>query len=665
MRRLLREWSVAEWAVGLYPERADRHPHAVDRLLAHAAGRIALWSSPLARWRLRRFAARVLAQAPELEALDEEALRARARALSARLARHGLPAELVAEAFALVREVSGRRLGMRHFPVQLMGGYALLRGHVAEMATGEGKSLTGVLPAVTVALAGVPVHVITVNEYLARRDAGEMAPVFDFFGLSVGWIEPEQDAPARRAMYARDVTYCVNKDLVFDYLKDGLAAGSTDNVRQLALRRFLDGRADADRLLLRGLCYAVVDEADSIFVDEARTPLIISAEQQGDGGEHDYGFALAVARELPAEAYRIHAAERSARLTAAGRAAVDHAAAARGGVWRFRRAREQMVEQALAALHLYQRDTQYIVADEAVQIVDESTGRTMPDRTWEHGLHQLIEVKEGLEPSRRRETIARVTYQRFFCRYLWLAGMTGTGAEIAPEIRAVYGVGTIRIPTNRALRRRHLGERVFLHAEARWGAVVESVRARRAAGRAVLVGTRSVEASEHLAALLAAEGIACALLNARNDAEEAAIVAQAGQPGQVTVATNMAGRGTDIKLHPQLRDAGGLHVILTEFHESRRIDRQLFGRAGRQGDPGSCESLVALDDEIFRAHAPALAATLARWAGEAEELPGWMGNLLRRVAQGAAERRNARVRKRTLEGEKHKDRSLAFSGAGE
>lgn len=665
MRRLLREWSVAEWSVGLYPERADRHPHALDRALAHWAGRVALWSSALARWRLRRFAARVLAHAEALEALGEEALQARARTLSRRLARDGLPGELVAEVFALVREVSGRRLGMRHFPVQLMGGYALLRGCVAEMATGEGKSLTGVLPAVTVALAGVPVHVVTVNEYLARRDAEEMAPVFDFFGLTVGWIEPGQETDVRRAMYARDVTYCVNKDLVFDYLKDGLAAGSADNVRQLALRRFLDGRAGVDRLLLRGLCYAVVDEADSIFVDEARTPLIISAEQQGDGSDQDYAFALKVARELPVDAYRIHAAERSARLTPEGRAVLEQAVGGRGGVWRFRRAREQMVEQALAALHLYQRDTQYIISDEAVQIVDESTGRTMPDRSWEHGLHQMIEVKEGLEPSRRRETIARVTYQRFFCRYLWLAGMTGTGAEIAAEIRAVYGVDTIRIPTNRAMRRRHLGERVFVHGAVRWRAVLASVRTQRDAGRAVLVGTRSVEASEHLASLLAAEGITCTLLNARNDAGEAAIIAQAGQPGQVTVATNMAGRGTDIKLHPRLREAGGLHVILTEFHESRRIDRQLFGRAGRQGDPGSCEGLVALDDEVFCAHVPLLVSTLRRWAAEREALPGWMGSLLRRAAQGAAERRNARVRLRTLEGEKQKDRSLAFSGVGE
>jgi len=665
MRQLLRAWSVEEFAVGVHPERADRHAHAVDRWLAQWAGRLALWTSALRRLQLRAFARAVVRLGTTLEALDDAALGERAAALRNAIARRGLPRKLAVESFALVREVSHRRLGMKHFPVQIMGGYALLRGHIAEMATGEGKTLTGLLPAVTVALARVPVHVVTVNEYLAKRDAQELQPVLDFFGLSSGWIEPEQSAEERRLMYGRDLTYCVNKDLVFDYLKDGLAAGSDDNVRQVALRRFLDGRAAADRQLLRGLFYAIVDEADSIFVDEARTPLIISSEQDDDGDSTRFDFALEVARGLPESAYRVAAAERAVRLTPAGRQLVQQATAEMPGVWRFRRAREQLIEQALSALHLYVRDTHYIVVEGKVHIVDESTGRTMPDRSWEHGLHQLIETREGVELTRRRETISRITYQRFFCRYLWLSGMTGTGAEIAPEIRAVYGVDTVRIPTHRVIQRRNLGERVFVDSALRWQVALQHVQQQLAQGRAVLVGTRSVEASEHLAALLDAAGIGHALLNARHDAEEAAIIAAAGQPGRVTVATNMAGRGTDIKLDPALRAAGGLHVILTEFHESRRIDRQLFGRAGRQGDPGSCESLVSLQDELFRTHVPALADTLARsWAGSGE-LPRWLGNLLRRMAQASAERRNALVRRRTLEGEKHKDRSLSFAGVGE
>jgi preprotein translocase subunit SecA len=665
MNPVLRGWSVDEYAVGLYPERTDRHSNVVDRALARQAGRMALWTSPLERRRLRRFADEVLAQGATLESESEDRLRARVAELRVTLPRAGLTQPLTALAFALVREISRRRLGMAHFPVQLMGGAALLRGRVAEMATGEGKSLTGLLPAITVALARVPVHVVTVNEYLAERDATEFGPVLEFFGLSAGWIGPEQAPAMRQAMYARDITWCVNKDLVFDYLKDGLAAGTDDNVRRRVLRRFLEGRAGIDRHQLRGLFFAIVDEADSIFIDEARTPLIISSEQQDAGEAVQYALALELARDLGADGYRIDAAARSARLTAAGRQQVEQACADQDGLWRFRRAREQMVEQALAALHLYLRDTQYVVADGKVHIVDESTGRTMPDRSWEHGLHQIIEAKEGLAVTRRRETISRITYQRFFRRYLWLAGMTGTGAEVAPEVRSVYGVATVRIPTHRPVLRRNLGERVFRCADARWAAVLERIRVMVASGRAVLAGTRSVEASEHLARLLDEAGIAYTLLNARHADEEAAIVAAAGQPGRVTVATNMAGRGTDIKLHPAVREAGGLHVILTEYHESRRIDRQLFGRSGRQGDPGSCESMVSLEDELFRAHAAHATGYIARrWQGR-EVLPAWLGGMLRRVAQAAAERRNALVRLRTLEGEKHTDRRLAFAGSPE
>ena len=663
----MQDWAVTEFGVSAYPERADARAHKVDRLLAGGAGRLALWSSAVQRARLKRFAAATLSIGAGLEDLDDATLLARAATLRAALPQEGLSHALAIEGFALVREVSRRRLGMAHYPVQLMGGYALLRGMVAEMATGEGKTLTGLLPTILVALAGMPVHVVTVNEYLARRDAAELGPVFEFFGLTVGWTEPDQDPDTRRRMYASDVTFCVNKDLAFDYLKDGLAGSRHEAARRRALQRFLLG-ADAgrlDRRLLRGLCFALVDEADSIFIDEARTPLIISAEQREPGDDERFAKALELASQLPADAYRVHPAERAARLTPAGRDRVADATANYGGLWRFRRAREQLAEQALAALHLYLRDKHYIVVDGKVQIVDESTGRTMPDRSWEHGLHQMIELKEGLEMTARRATIARITFQRYFGRYLCLAGMTGTAAEVAPEVRAVYGLHTVRIPTHRPVMRRNLGEQVFLRAEDRWAAVAARIVAMVGDGRAVLAGTRSVEASEHLAALLAAAGVEYTLLNARHDEEEAEIIAAAGQPGRVTVATNMAGRGTDIKLDPRVRAAGGLHVILTEYHESRRIDRQLYGRAGRQGDPGSCESLVSVEDELFRTHAPRLAAAVeGLWSGRCT-LPAWAGATLRRAAQGAAERRNGLVRKRTLESERNKDRRLAFAGAGE
>ena len=665
MRKLLQAWSVKEFAIGPYPERQDHHATKIDRALGAWIGRLALWASAIRRRQLQRFSTEVESVGEALQVLSEASLRERIESLKNRLAREGLTHPLSVESFSLVREVGRRTLGLRHFPVQIMGGYALLRGTLAEMATGEGKTLTAVLPAVTVALARIPVHIVTVNDYLAKRDAQSLAPIYEYFGLSVGWIEAEQETDERRVMYNRDVTYCVNKDLVFDYLRDRMTPTPNASVRHTVVRRFIEARLNRSTQLLRGLFFAIVDEADSIFVDEARTPLIISSQEPDKQGQDRFALALDMARELAPEAFTVSAAERSARLTPAGKQTVLAAAEDLGGVWRFRKAREQLIEQALAALHLYERDKHYLIAEEKIQIVDEFTGRTMADRSWEHGLHQLIETKEGLAVTNPRDTISRITYQRFFRRYLRLAGMTGTGAEIAPELRAVYGINTIRIPTNRPTTRRNLGERVFVHAPARWDAVVARVVEMKALGRAVLVGTRSVEASECLGAMLTRAGIEHALLNARQDADEAGIVALAGLPGHVTVATNMAGRGTDIILDPEVRASGGLHVILTEFHESRRIDRQLFGRAGRQGDPGSFESLVSLDDDLFKNHAEFLSDRLRQLVRPGEVLPAVFGGLLRILSQWSAERMHARIRKRTLESEKHIDRSLAFSGRGE
>jgi preprotein translocase subunit SecA len=666
MSRVIREdWAVAELAAGLYPQRDDRLGSKLDRWVGRLLGQLSLWTSPLRRLGLRRFALQVDKAGESVEPLADAELKQRIAGARQRLSRQGLSRENVAECFALVREVSRRTVGQRHYRVQVMAGYAMLRGGLAEMATGEGKTLTAVLPAVTVALAGLPTHIVTVNDYLASRDARTLGALYAFFGLTVGWIEPEQGHEDRRRSYRCDITYCVNKDLVFDYLRDHLACARNDNANRRALRRFLDGQGSSDNALLRGLYFAIVDEADSILIDEARTPLIISSERGDAQAAGDHEFALDFARRLDASGYVLLGRERSVRLTPAGQRAVEEAAAGREGLWRYRKAREELLEQALAAQHLYLPDKHYIVSDGKIQIVDEFTGRTMPDRSWERGLHQLVEAKEGLEATQRRHTIARITYQRFFRRYLQLAGMTGTASEVAPELRSVFGLATTRIPTNRPLRRRSFGERVYVSSSARWDAVVASVKAMRTAGRAVLVGTRSVEASERLSKLLADAGIEHALLNARQDAEEAQIVAQAGQPAAVTVATNMAGRGTDILLHPEVRAAGGLHVILTEFHESRRIDRQLFGRAGRQGDPGSHQSLVALEDDLFATHAAVLAPRLrARFRG-AVELPRWLGFSLRLIAQASAERLHARIRKRTLEGEKFVEQSLAFSGRGE
>ena len=668
-RAVLDTWGIHEFAPGLYPERLDPKPGKADQLIGGLLGRWARSGSALRILPARRFAERVLALEADTAVANETALKARVATLRAALARTGMSDTNAAEAFALVREVCFRLLGKRHYPVQLMGGYTLLGGGLAEMMTGEGKTLTAVLPAVAVALAGVPVHVITVNEYLAKRDSEHLAGVYDFFGLGVGLIEPDQEPPERIRAYACDVTYCVNKDLVFDYLRDRI----TQKQVKAGTRALLDGwlaggqeSAGQPRALLRGLYYAIVDEADSVLIDEARTPLIISAEHDDPNGRALYEQALGLASALKADVhYRLRIKERSIELSAAGRADVAEFARGLDGLWQISRAREELVEQALSALHLFELDRHYILAEDKVQIVDEYTGRVMADRSWEKGLHQMIEVKEGLELTKRRDTISRITYQRYFRRYLRLAGMSGTVTEVAPEMRTVYGLDVLRIPPNRPVQRHDLGVKVFASSEARWDAVLESARSMSVAGRAVLIGTRSVAASETIGTRLAASGLPHEVLNARQDAREAEIIAGAGQPGRITVATNMAGRGTDILLEPAVKAAGGLHVILTEYHDSARIDRQLYGRAGRQGDPGSFEALVSLDDELFAAHAPQLLAWLRKRMGGASVLSGRRAHSLRQLAQAAAERQNARIRQHTVEMDKRMEQALAFAGRGE
>ena len=647
-RATLAGWGHSPGADWLAPQRAPQQASALDRVLAHGLARAgACLGAPLARLeqcRLHRFAQAALAHGEPLRGLDAATLAARAEALRLELHRCGITPALAARAFALAGEASAQRLGKRPYAVQLQGGYGLLRGRLIEMATGEGKTLTALLPSLTLALAGVPVHVVTVNDYLARRDADYVRPVLEMFGFTVGVVTHEEDDDARRAAYRADVTYCVNKDLVFDFLRDSLLPDGAERKQ-------------------RGLYFALVDEADGILVDEARTPLVIARERPIEQERQDAELALRLARALCPPHYRAEQEGRHFRLTHEGRfhlsaQTLEHAAPA----WQLARVREERVEQALCALHAFRRGAHYVVMDGKVQIVDEFTGRILPDRSWERGLHQMIELKEGLDVTAPRETIARQTYPEFFGRYLRIGGMTGTGAEVAPEIKANFGMDIVAIPTNRPRIRRFLGTRLFTGAAARWREVARRAMEEAAAGRAVLVGTRSVLASEELSAVLAGLGQAHRVLNAMQDSEEAAIVAQAGQAGRVTVATNMAGRGTDIDLAPAVRAAGGLHVILSEFHESRRIDRQLYGRAGRQGDPGSCEAIVSLDDELFVQFAPLLVSWLQLRHSRRAELPARWGALLGYVAQQRAERSNAGVRRQSAERDVAMRRAMAFSG---
>jgi preprotein translocase subunit SecA len=650
-----------------YPERPDPKWRRLDATLTAAWEGIARRSlAPWTRASLARFAALAETHAPALADLSDPALRDRAEALRAPLVRHGMRPDLAAHAFALAREASRRVLGLRHHTVQLMGGAAMLRGALAEMDTGEGKTITALLPSVAFALAGRPVHVITVNDYLAARDAEQLRPVLAALGISTGLVVLDDPPDLHRAAYAADVTYCTNKDLVFDYLRDRMALGASRGRARLLVEGLAGGRPAP--LLLRGLHVAIVDEADSVLIDEARTPLILSGGDGAPEAAEFYAAALALSEQLvPGHDYRLIPAERSLHLTATGRARLAILAEGRPGLWAIRRAREELAEQALQARHWYRLGQQYVVAEGKVQIVDEFTGRIMPDRSWERGLHQMVEAKEGVEITGRRRTLSRITYQRFFRRYFHLCGMTGTAAEVAGELRAVYDLRVARIPTHHPSRRRNTGIRVLATDDAKWAAVVREAEAMAEAGRAVLIGTRSVAASRLLADKLAATGRTAAVLNAEHHAEEAAIIAEAGAPGRITVATNMAGRGTDIKPTPEVKQEGGLHVILTEFHESARIDRQLYGRGGRQGDPGSHASITSLDDEIFSRFVPAswLAFLRASATANGGLLPDRLARLLRSWAQSAAERLNASTRRNTLANDQQQERMLAFSGRGE
>jgi preprotein translocase subunit SecA len=602
-----------------------------------------------------------------MRAATDADLAALARGMRARLRRVGFAPALVGECFALVREAAVRTIGQRHYDPQLMGGWALLQGKLVEMATGEGKTIAATLPACTVALAGYPVHVITVNDYLAERDAEEMGPLYRLLGLTVGTVVQGMPAVARRQAYARSVTYCSNKELAFDYLRDRVAAAHRSSPLHLSIEKLSGGVPRDQRLVLRGLYFGIVDEADSVFIDDARTPLILSSTTGSAEEKEQCEEALQLAQHLAAsEDYTIDAAERNVTLTRTGRASLAEFASGLSGVWTSVRAREELITQALSALILFRRDQHYVVADGKVQIVDESTGRVMPDRSWERGLHQLIEAKEGCEPTQRRETLARLTYQRLFRRYIRLTGMSGTAREVAREIRSVYRLDVVRIPLHRPLRREYRPTRVCATEAEKWRDVADAVeRVAVVGGRPVLIGTRSVRASEEISAVLRERGIEHALLNAKQDREEASIVALAGQPSRVTVATNMAGRGTDIRLGAGVAEKGGLHVILTEYHELRRVDRQFFGRCARQGDPGSCQAIVSLEDEIYTVFAPTAARLVARLRRRGARLPVVVYEALRRLAQFRAERRGAYLRVHNLNLDRRLDRVLAFSGRGE
>ena len=588
--------------------------------------------------RLRRTADRVNALEAQTAALTDAELTAKTAEFKARLAvattpeqTHELLDELLPEAFAVVREAGKRVMQMRHFDVQIMGGQVLHEGKVAEMRTGEGKTLVATLPVYLNALAGKGVHVVTVNDYLAKRDAEWMSPLYNALGLSVGVIQHDLDSAARRAAYESDITYVTNNEIGFDYLRDNMAWRLEDMVQ-------------------RPLNYAIVDEVDSILIDEARTPLIISG--QGHDATELYGkFAQVIPRLIKDTDFTVDEKAHAVPITESGVAKVEKMLGVSNLYDQRNLELTHQLNAALKAWNLFHRDQQYIVKDGEVIIVDEFTGRLMYGRRYSDGIHQAIEAKEGLAVRSEDQTLATITFQNYFRLYRKLAGMTGTAKTEEREFREIYGLDVIVMPTNRSVARKDFPDIVYRTENAKFDAVVEEIVKEHDTGRPVLVGTRSIEKSERLAMLLRRRGVECNVLNAKYHEQEAQIIKDAGQWGAVTIATNMAGRGVDIKLGAGVADVGGLHIIGTERHESRRIDNQLRGRAGRQGDTGSTRFYIALDDELMRLFGAERIQKMMDFVKFTDETPIEAGILSRSIenAQSKVENHNYEIRKQVLE----------------
>ncbi len=568
-------------------------------------------------------------------------------------------------ALAAVREASARELGMRPFFVQIIGALALHRGYLAEMATGEGKTLTAGLAAVLAGWTKRPCHIVTVNDYLVERDAERLGKLYDYCGVRVGCVTGAMAPEDRQKGHACDVTYTTSKELLADFLRDRLRIGALHHpTRRLVGRLLGSSAAKLDGLVMRGLHTAIVDEADSVLIDEAVTPLIISATHENPLlKEAGVTAQKIVAGLIEGEDYRPNLRFKEIELTDSGLKRIAETSSALPGVWRGDSRRLELAIQALVAREFFHRDRQYIIEKGKVVIVDEFTGRPMPQRTWREGMHQAIEAKEGLEISDPSETIARLSFQRFFRCFHKLAGMTGTAREAAAEFWQVYRLPVIAIPTNRPCIREHWPDRVFGTEQEKWLSVADEIARIHTTGRPQLVGTRSVAASEKLAALLAERGMQCAVLNAVRLKEESAIIGMAGEPGRITIATNMAGRGTDIFLGRGIAAMGGLHVIATERHESARVDRQLFGRSARQGDPGSAQAFVSVEDELVRRH---LRPTFQKVLNRAvrDHLPTWkrVARLAFQHAQSNAQSLAFTQRKSVMGADQWLGEALSFSG---
>jgi len=627
--------------------RAPEPLKGLDRLAGWAELKIAHQRS--SRWWLRREAERVDALKGEFRncsdaALDELVARARETFLRRRAGR-----EEVRRALAMVREIARRESGQEAYPVQLMGALGLYHGRIVQMLTGEGKTLTGAMAGPLLAWTHRHVHVFTVNDYLAARDAEALGPIYARCGCTVGAIQQEQDPSERFGIYARSIVYGTPKQITADYLRDQLRVAPLGT--PWAGRRAMEAMGGAGAgPIIPGLRAAIVDEADAVLIDEGVVPLIIARSRREDDMAEVYRQASEIASRLDeGPDFSVDRLRRKAELKRRGlHRARTYWSALDAPIWKADRRAEELVRQALVARFCYQRGVHYEIVDGRVIIVDEYTGRFLHDRSWEHGLHQAVEAREGLEVTADRETLARISFQRFFRSYPFLCGMTGTAADATAEMEQIYRRPITCVPTNRRMIRRDLPIRVLRSGAAKYDAVVEEIERLVGNGRPVLVGTPSIAASEHLSERLEARGLEHQVLNALNDADEAEMIARAGRAGAITVATNMAGRGTDIVLDERVREAGGLAVILTEMHTAKRIDRQFIGRSGRQGDPGSSRIFVSLEDDLITQHAPELARLLRARTMGTELSARRLARIVFRIAQRRAEARGRRNRSSVL-----------------
>jgi len=633
-------------------------PKGLDSLAHGMAG---LWHrNPFRGRRLLHDAESADGLASTFQELRDHDLRTRLHEYRDQFRRGGRNADAnLLPALAALREASDRKLGLRPFRVQLMGALALHRGFLVEMATGEGKTLTAGLAAILAGWTRLPTHVVTVNDYLVERDVAWLRPLYDFAGVRPGTVTGAMLPPDRRRGYDADVTYTTSKELLADFLRDRITLGTVHQPVRRLIRQLLTPRTvmmENDRLVLRGLHTAIVDEADSVLIDEAVTPLIISVPRKNESLRMAALEADSLAAELQLDVdYKRDTRHREVELTPAGEDRVAERCKSRSGLWRGRDRRNELLRQALTAREFFLRGKQYVVDNGKVVIVDEFTGRPMPQRSWRQGLHQAVEAKEGVELTDPTDTISRQSFQRFFRCFHRLSGMTGTGREAAGEFWHIYRLPVVRVPTNEPCIRKQLPNGYFSREEDKWNAIVESIRKIHATGRPILVGTRSVSSSEMLAFRLEKAGLDARVLNATRLAEEAGIVALAGEHGRITIATNMAGRGTDIKLGNGIAEIGGLHVIATEHHESGRVDRQLIGRSARQGDSGTAQQFASADDELIRRFLPPPVATALKGAT-------WLlGPLLFRKAQSRAQGIAFRQRQSVLRSDTWLDESLAFT----